>query len=221
MTDAFLRGSPARAASTPRRRSAYADSRVAAGRARTAPTPTPRLGIDATPTFTVSAQRRRARANVLDRPSRARQGGAMSAALDTRARAMRPARRLRGRRARSASASPTYLTIVHYTGGAPVCAIAHGCETVQQSRLRDARRACRSRCSACSATSRSSRSLLRDDETARTATAFLALAGFGFSAWLTYVEVGRLHAICIWCVGSAICMTVLAALSVARVMSSR
>ena len=30
----------------------------------------------------------------------------------------------------------------------------------------------------------------------------------------TYVEVGVLHAICIWCVGSAICMTILAALSV-------
>ena len=27
----------------------------------------------------------------------------------------------------------TYLTIVHYAGGAPVCAIAHGCETVQKS----------------------------------------------------------------------------------------
>ena len=27
----------------------------------------------------------------------------------------------------------TYLTIVHYTGGSPVCAIAHGCETVQKS----------------------------------------------------------------------------------------
>ena len=26
-----------------------------------------------------------------------------------------------------------YLTVVHYTGGAPVCAIAHGCETVQKS----------------------------------------------------------------------------------------
>ena len=26
-----------------------------------------------------------------------------------------------------------YLTIVHYAGGSPVCAIAHGCETVQHS----------------------------------------------------------------------------------------
>ena len=27
----------------------------------------------------------------------------------------------------------TYLTIVHYAGGDPVCAIAHGCATVQSS----------------------------------------------------------------------------------------
>ena len=26
-----------------------------------------------------------------------------------------------------------YLTVVHYDGGSPVCAIAHGCATVQQS----------------------------------------------------------------------------------------
>ena len=62
--------------------------------------------------------------------------------------------------------------------------------------------------------------LARDDEPARTATAFLALLGFGFSAWLTYVEVAKLEAICIWCVGSAICMTLLAALSVARLLSA-
>ena len=27
----------------------------------------------------------------------------------------------------------TYLTIVHYAGGEPVCAVAHGCATVQKS----------------------------------------------------------------------------------------
>ena len=63
-------------------------------------------------------------------------------------------------------------------------------------------------------------SLLRDGEAWRTATAFLSLGGFGFSAWLTYVEVVRLEAICIWCVGSAVCMTLLAGLSVARVLSA-
>ncbi|HET6551165.1 MAG TPA: vitamin K epoxide reductase family protein, partial [Solirubrobacter sp.] len=62
--------------------------------------------------------------------------------------------------------------------------------------------------------------LARDDERARTATAFLAIAGLAFSAWLTYVEVFELHAICIWCVGSAICMALLAGLAVWRLLMS-
>jgi uncharacterized membrane protein len=61
--------------------------------------------------------------------------------------------------------------------------------------------------------------LLRDDHAARTATALLSLIGAGFSAWLTYVEVARLDAICIWCVGSAICMLLLAVLSSARMLA--
>ena len=60
--------------------------------------------------------------------------------------------------------------------------------------------------------------LARDGEAGRTAAAFLSLAGLGFSAWLTWVEVGVLDAICIWCVGSAVCMAALAALSVTRLL---
>ena len=62
--------------------------------------------------------------------------------------------------------------------------------------------------------------LARDSEPARLAAAFVALDGFGFSAWLTYVEVARLDAICIWCVGSAICMAILTALTVSRVLTA-
>ena len=58
--------------------------------------------------------------------------------------------------------------------------------------------------------------ILKIDSTARTATAFLSIVGLGFSGWLTYVEVAELNAICIWCVGSAICMALLAALATAR-----
>ncbi len=48
----------------------------------------------------------------------------------------------------------------------------------------------------------------------------LAIVGLGFSGWLTFVEVFKLHAICIWCVGSAICMALLAILAVARMLRS-
>ena len=43
--------------------------------------------------------------------------------------------------------------------------------------------------------------------------------GAGFSGWLTYVEVVRLDAICIWCVGSAVCMLLLAVLSSVRMLA--
>jgi uncharacterized membrane protein len=41
----------------------------------------------------------------------------------------------------------------------------------------------------------------------------IALIGFGFSAYLTYRELFSIHAICEWCVGSAVCMTVLVVLT--------
>ena len=112
-----------------------------------------------------------------------------------------------------------YLTIVHYTGAAPACAIAHGCEVVQSSayaKLAGIPVALLGVVGYLAILA----SLVRDDESARTATAFLSIVGLGFSAWLTYVEVGELNAICIWCVGSAICMTLLAVLSVTRMLGA-
>ena len=112
-----------------------------------------------------------------------------------------------------------YLTTVHYAGADPVCAIAHGCEVVQSSayaKLAGIPVALLGLLGYAGILV----TLLRDDETARTATALLALGGAGFSAWLTYVEIARIDAICIWCVGSAICMLLLAGLSVARVLSA-
>jgi uncharacterized membrane protein len=111
----------------------------------------------------------------------------------------------------------TYLTIVHYTGAAPVCAISHGCETVQHSsysRLAGIPVAVLGLVGYVAILA----GLARDDEPARFAVAFLALGGFAFSAWLTYTEIFKIDAICIWCVASAICMTLLAALSAARLV---
>ena len=111
----------------------------------------------------------------------------------------------------------TYLTVVHYSGGEPVCAVAHGCATVQQSGY-----------AALAGVPVALLGLLgyaailvalaRDGEGWRTASAFLAIAGLGFSVWLTYVEIGVLQAICIWCVGSAICMAVLASITIYRML---
>lgn len=52
----------------------------------------------------------------------------------------------------------------------------------------------------------------------RSVTTFLALVGAGFSAYLTYLELAVIHAVCQWCVASAVVMTALAAASVARLL---
>ena len=44
----------------------------------------------------------------------------------------------------------------------------------------------------------------------------LALVGFGFSAYLTYLELFVIDAICQWCVASAVLMTALLALAAFR-----
>jgi uncharacterized membrane protein len=112
-----------------------------------------------------------------------------------------------------------YLTIVHYTGGSPVCAISHGCETVQHSRYAKVAGVPVAVLGLAGYVG-ILLSLLRDGEAARAATALIALTGFGFSAWLTYLEIARIDAICIWCVGSAICMTLLAVLSAVRLVAA-
>jgi len=108
-----------------------------------------------------------------------------------------------------------YLAVVHYAGAAPVCAIAHGCATVQKSHYAELAGVPVALLGLLGYVAILA-SLAHDGERARVCTAGLAFAGFGFSAWLTYVEVAELHAICVWCVGSALCMTALAGLSAAR-----
>lgn len=112
-----------------------------------------------------------------------------------------------------------YLTIGHYAGAEPACAIAHGCGKVQASpyaQLAGVPVALLGVLGYAAILT----ALASDGERARSAAAFLALGGWGFSAWLTYVEVVRLEAICTWCVASALLMTVLAGLTVVRQLSA-
>ncbi len=106
----------------------------------------------------------------------------------------------------------TYLTVVHYSGGDPVCAVAHGCATVQQSDYAALAGVPVALLGVLGYLGLLA-ALIVDGENGRSAAAFLSLGGLGFSVWLTYVEVGILDAICIWCVGSAVCMALLAALT--------
>jgi uncharacterized membrane protein len=60
--------------------------------------------------------------------------------------------------------------------------------------------------------------LLRGD-VARMAGFGISLVGFGYSVFLTYVELFRIEAICQWCVASAVLMTVLFAVCALRMVA--
>jgi uncharacterized membrane protein len=57
-------------------------------------------------------------------------------------------------------------------------------------------------------------------EQGRFATFAIAVFGFAFSMYLTYRELFSIHAICEWCVGSAVCLTVLMVLTGVRWLRS-
>jgi len=110
-----------------------------------------------------------------------------------------------------------YLTIVHYAGGTPACGIAHGCATVQASQwatLAGAPVALLGVFGYLAIVAL----LWTPGEVARLTGSALAIAGLGFSAYLTYRELFDIHAICQWCVTSALVMTVLTATCVARTL---
>jgi uncharacterized membrane protein len=110
-----------------------------------------------------------------------------------------------------------YLTYVHYAGISPVCEIAHGCEKVQTShwsRIAGVPVALLGLLGYAGILA----ALLVRREAALTAAAGQALVGAGFSAYLTYREVATIHAICIWCVISAVLMATLAVLTVVRLV---
>jgi uncharacterized membrane protein len=59
--------------------------------------------------------------------------------------------------------------------------------------------------------------LLRGD-VARMTGFLAALAGFGFSVYLTYLELFVIDAVCQWCVASAVLMTILFGLNAVRML---
>jgi uncharacterized membrane protein len=59
-----------------------------------------------------------------------------------------------------------------------------------------------------------------DREETRLATLGLTLVGVGFSAYLTYRELFSIHAVCEWCVSSAVILTLLLGCSIARWLRS-
>jgi uncharacterized membrane protein len=111
-----------------------------------------------------------------------------------------------------------YLTWVHYAGLEPVCVGGGGgCERVQSSRWAELGGIPVAVLGLAGYVAILA-SLALPEEPGALVAAFLALVGFGFSCWLTYVEIVKIDAICQWCVASAVVMTALALVSVVRVL---
>ena len=114
----------------------------------------------------------------------------------------------------------TYLVYVHYAGIKPFCvAGGGGCEKVQTSdyaKLAGIPVAVLGLAGYLAILA----SLFVRGDLGRLAGAAIALSGFGFSVYLTYREIFTIKAICHWCVASAVLMTLLAGLTVTRLIKA-
>ncbi len=100
-----------------------------------------------------------------------------------------------------------YLTWVKLAGVAPVCAIVSGCETVEKSRYSEFLGVPVAAFGMVGTLLMLGGSLLwwrRHDRRGLVATYLVGLASLPVLAWLTYLELFVIHAVCIWCVAYAV-----------------
>lgn len=112
----------------------------------------------------------------------------------------------------------TYIAIVEAGGGAPAClAGGGGCETVAASSYSHLLGVNIAVFGVIGYVLILATALLRGDG-ARMAGFALSLGGFGYSVFLTYLELFKIEAICQWCVASAVLMTLLFGLNAVRMV---
>jgi uncharacterized membrane protein len=109
-----------------------------------------------------------------------------------------------------------YLTYVHYAGISPVCTTGGSCEKVQTSSYALLLGIPVALLGLIGYVAILAGLLVRDTEASRLTVMVLTLIGFAFSSYLTYREIYSIHAICEWCVSSAIILTAMTPLAVAR-----
>jgi uncharacterized membrane protein len=110
----------------------------------------------------------------------------------------------------------SYLTIAHYSGTVTICPLHGGCETVQHSQYSELDGVPVALIGLLGYILILGTLLSPVSETTRLALVVLTVGGWGFSMYLTYRELFSIHAICPWCVSSAVIMTFLSVLSVWR-----
>jgi uncharacterized membrane protein len=112
----------------------------------------------------------------------------------------------------------TYIAIVESGGGAPAClAGSSGCQTVADSPYSELAGINVAVIGIVGYVLLLATAILRGDG-ARMGGFALALTGFGFSFYLTYLELFVIDAVCQWCVISAVLMTILFGLNAVRML---
>ena len=112
----------------------------------------------------------------------------------------------------------TYITIADSGGGAPTClAGGGGCETVANSSYSHIAGINVAVFGIVGYVLLLASAFMASDA-ARFGGFAVALGGFGFSVYLTYLEIFKIEAICQWCVASAVLMTILFLLNATRLV---
>jgi uncharacterized membrane protein len=110
----------------------------------------------------------------------------------------------------------SYLTYIHYAGINPVCTAGGSCLKVQTSIYSTLAGVPVALMGLIGYVAIMVSLLVPQNETTRFATVAFTVLGVGFSAYLTYRELFSIHAICEWCVSSAVIMTLLMCLAIWR-----
>lgn len=112
----------------------------------------------------------------------------------------------------------TYIAIAESGGGSPVClAGGTGCKTVAESSYSHVAGVNIAVFGIVGYALLLASAFFANDA-ARFGGFVVALGGFGYSVFLTYVEIFKIEAICQWCVASAVLMTILFLLNATRLI---
>jgi len=112
----------------------------------------------------------------------------------------------------------TYITIADSGGGSPTClAGGHGCQTVAESSYSHIAGVNIAIFGIAGYLLLLASAFFVSDYVRLGAFA-VALGGFGFSIYLTYLEIFKIEAICQWCVASAVLMTIQFLLNATRLV---
>ena len=110
-----------------------------------------------------------------------------------------------------------YLTYVHYAGIAPVCTTG-GCEKVQTSKYAELAGVPVALLGLVAYVVLLALAAVRGVEAA-TLGVFVAVVGVAFSGYLLWAQLGPIGAVCQWCLGNDLTITVVAALYVVRMLT--